>query len=159
DARRDILGLGPLQGVFCGIAFSAIAAMAGLPLRYAVVLGATLALSSSAAVMQTLAERRQPNCPVGLTATAILIFQDFGSIFILILLPSLHGGDNPTLSAALLGATGKAIFAFLAAVAIGRYAIGRVFDVLSRSRNEEIFTATALLIVLATAAATSQLGL
>jgi Kef-type K+ transport system membrane component KefB len=159
DARREILGLGPLQGALCAIAFSAIAAGAGLPLRYAVVVGATLALSSSAAVMQTIVERRQQSCPVGLTATAILIFQDVWSIFLLILVVSLGGARDVPLGVALASAAGKAALAFAAAVLLGRFAVGRLFDLLSRSRNEEIFTATALLTVLGTTAATSWLGI
>jgi len=159
DARRDILGLGPVQVLLCGTAFSAIAAWLGLPLPYAVVVGATLSMSSSAAVIQTLAERRQQSCPVGLTATAILVFQDIAAIFLLILLTSLHGSTHVSLASALLGAAARAALAFLAAVVVGRYVIGSLFDLLSRSRNDEIFTATALLVVLTTAAATSMIGL
>src|SRR5215471_9098103 len=51
--RADILGLGPLQLFLCGTTFGGIAAVMGLPLHYAVVIGPTLALSSSAAVVQT----------------------------------------------------------------------------------------------------------
>jgi CPA2 family monovalent cation:H+ antiporter-2 len=53
----------------------------------------------------------------------------------------------------------KAAVAFLAAVLIGRYAIRPLFRFLARSRNEEVFTATALLVILATAAATGGTGL
>ena len=53
----------------------------------------------------------------------------------------------------------KAVVAFLAAVLIGRYAIKPLFRFLAQSRQEEIFTATALLIILATAAATGGAGL
>ena len=89
DARRDILGLGPLQIVLCGLAFGAIAAALGYGAHYAIILGGTLALSSTAVVVQTLAERGQQNCPVGLTGTAVLIFQDICAIFILILATSI----------------------------------------------------------------------
>ena len=65
DARRDILGLGPLQIVLCGLAFGAIATALGYGAPYAIILGGTLALSSTAVVVQTLAERGQQNCPVG----------------------------------------------------------------------------------------------
>ena len=89
DARRDILGLGPLQIVLCGLAFGAIATALGYGAHYAIILGGTLALSSTAVVVQTLAERGQQNCPVGLTGTAVLIFQDISAIFILILATSI----------------------------------------------------------------------
>jgi CPA2 family monovalent cation:H+ antiporter-2 len=162
DARRDILGLGPLQILLCGLAFGAIAAALGYVTHYAIILGGMLALSSTAVVVQTLAERGQQNCPVGLTGTAILIFQDICAIFILILATSLEdAGSAPegALAVAVSAAALKAAIAFMAAVLIGRYAIKPLFRLLARSRNEEIFTAIALLIILATAAATGGAGL
>jgi CPA2 family monovalent cation:H+ antiporter-2 len=163
DARRDILGLGPLQIVLCGLAFGAIAAAFGFGAQAAMILGGTLALSSTAVVVQTLAERGQQNCPVGLTGTAVLIFQDICAIFLLILATSLEGAGasaaEPALALAVSAAAFKATVAFLAAVLIGRYAIKPLFRLLARSRHEEIFTATALLIILATAAATGGAGL
>ena len=159
DARRDILGLGPLQCAIATIAFAVIGAMAGLPTRYAIVIGAALALSSSAAVVQTLNERGMQSCPVGLTATAILVFQDVAAIFLLILIASFGETSSVSLAQTLASAAVNAAIAFVAAVAIGRYGIGSLFALLSRSRNNEIFTATALLIVLATAAATQAIGL
>ena len=158
DARRDILGLGPLQIVLCGLAFGGVAVAFGFGPAYALILGGTLALSSTAVVVQTLAERGQQNCPVGLTGTAVLIFQDIGAIFLLILATSLEGPVSspagPGLAATVALALVKAAAAFLAAVLIGRYAIKPLFRILARSRNEEVFTATALLVVLAAAAAT-----
>jgi CPA2 family monovalent cation:H+ antiporter-2 len=161
DARRDILGLGPLQIVLCGLVFGAIAAAFGFGAHAAIILGGTLALSSTAVVVQTLAERGQQNCPVGLTGTAVLIFQDICAIFLLILATSPEGAGpaEPALALAVSSAALKAAVAFLAAVLIGRYAIKPLFRFLARSRQEEIFTATALLIILATAAATGGAGL
>ena len=163
EARRDIFGLGPLQILLCGVIFGAIAATLGIEPEHAVILGGALALSSTAVVIPTLAERAQRNCPVGLTATAVLIFQDICAIFLLIFAASLGSGD-PTPEKASLTVTiglafGKAVMAFLAAILIGRFAIQPLFRLLSQTRNEEVFTATALLIVLATAAATGGAGL
>jgi CPA2 family monovalent cation:H+ antiporter-2 len=163
DARRDILGLGPLQIVLCSLAFGGVALVFGFGPAEALILGGALALSSTAVVVQTLAERGQQNCPVGLTGTAVLIFQDICAIFLLILAASLVSGNASPAAPGLLTmvswAVLKAIIAFLAAVLIGRFAITPLFRVLSQSRNEEIFTATALLVVLATAAASGSAGL
>jgi K+:H+ antiporter len=163
DARRDILGLGPLQIVLCGLAFGAIAGALGFGAAYALILGGMLALSSTAVVVQTIAERGQQSCPVGLTATAVLIFQDICAIFLLILATSLESAGaspaEPALATAVAFAALKAAAAFLAAVVIGRYAVKPLFRLLSQSRNEDIFTAAALLVILATAAATGGAGL
>lgn len=162
-ARRDILGLGPLQIILTGFAFGGIAMAFGIAPEYAVILGGALALSSTAVVVQTLAEKKQQNCPLGTTATAVLIFQDIFAIFLLIFATSLDNGSTSpvesglttTIALALLKAAG----AFLAAVVLGRYAIRPLFRLLAQTRNEEVFTATSLLVVLATAAATGGAGL
>lgn len=163
DARRDILGLGPLQIVLCGLAFGGIAIGLGFGAEYALIVGGALALSSTAVVVETLAERGKQNCPVGLTATAVLVFQDICAIFLLVLATSLESTGSsrgePALAIAVSSAALKAALAFAAAVLIGRYAIKPLFRFLSQSRNEEVFTATALLIVLATAAASGGAGL
>jgi len=163
EARRDILGLGPLQIVLCGLAFGAIAMAMGLGPEYAVILGGAFALSSTAVVVQTLAERGQQSCPVGLTGTAVLIFQDIIAIFLLIFAASLESGASTTVESSLaitvFLAVLKAVVAFIVAVVIGRYAVRPLFRFLATTKNEEVFTATALLVVLATAAATGGAGL
>src|SRR5690606_41784404 len=55
-------------------------------------LGGALALSSTAVVARLIADRRQQNCPVGQTATAILIFQDVAGILLLVVASALGGG-------------------------------------------------------------------
>ncbi len=158
EARRDILGFGPLQMGLCALAFAGLGLAVGLKTELAVVVGATLALSSTAVAIQTLAERGQQSCPVGVSATAVLIFQDVCAIFLLILAASLDGGGD-SLGLALGGAALKAVAAFVVAIAIGRYLIGPLFQGLARTRSEEIFTAVALLIVLVAATSTGALGL
>jgi CPA2 family monovalent cation:H+ antiporter-2 len=162
EARRDIFGMGPLQIVLCGLAFAWIATAFGFGLGSALLLGGALALSSTAVVVQTLRERDQQNCPVGRTATAVLIFQDVFAIFLLIFASSLDsGGAAPARALPALASTAlvKAAAAFLAAVVLGRYAIKPLLRLFARSQNEEIFTATALLVVLATAVATDAADL
>src|ERR1700753_794625 len=71
----DIFGFGPVQVLFGAILLGLIALATGVPVLPAFLLGTVLALSSTAAVAPVIAERHQQNCPVGLTSTAILIFQ------------------------------------------------------------------------------------
>ncbi len=158
EARRDILGLGPVQVLLCTAVFAVLAMAAGFELDLAIVIGVTLALSSTAVVIQTLVERGQQSCPVGVTGTAVLIFQDICAIFLLILATSI-GDSNISLGGALGLAAIKAAFAFIAAILIGHYVIEHLFRFLSKVRSEEIFTAVTLLIVLVTAMATGAMGL
>jgi len=157
-ARRDILGFGPLQVILCGAVLAAVLLMWRVDTNVAVLIGVTLALSSTAVVAETIKERGQQSCPVGVSATAVLIFQDICAIFLLTFAASLGQSDialAPAIGAAML----KATAAFAAAIIIGRFFIGPVFRFLAKSKNQEVFTVTALLIVLLTASATGLLGL
>jgi len=158
EARRAILGFGPLQVGLCTLGLGSLALLLDFGFAYAVLLGATLALSSTAVAVQTLTEHGQQRCPIGITATAVLVFQDICAIFLLILASSLENPAIP-LSSALALAALKSVLAFAAAILIGRLLIGPLFRVLAKTNDSEIFTATALLIVLVTAGATGLWGL
>lgn len=158
DARKDILGLGPAQMILCTAAFSGIAVLAGFNLEFAIIVGATLALSSTAVAVQIMADHSQQHCPVGVSATSVLIFQDICAIFLLILASSM-ADSSASLGNAVGMAALKAVAAFIIAIFAGRYLIGPLFRLIARFKDEETFTATALLIVLATAAATAALEL
>ncbi len=153
----DIFGFGPVQVLAGTAGIGLVALLFGLPLLPAAVVGATLALSSTAVVAGLIAERHQQGCPVGLTATAILVFQDVAAIFLLIVAGALGSG------AALLPALGlalvKAAVAFGVAVLLARGVVRPLFALVARSRNEEVFTAMALLVALAAGWATGAAGL
>src|SRR4051794_9306701 len=143
---RDIFGFGPLQIAASAMLLGAGAWALGLAPVISFVVGATLALSSTAIVVGVIAERRQQNCPVALAATAILIFQDIAAIFLLILAATLdRGGAVPVM----LAAVGKTFLAVGLSVLTARFIVRPLFAVLSRYGGEEVFTATALLIALA----------
>jgi len=158
DARKDILGLGPLQIIFCTVAFALLALLIGLDIDIAIIIGVTLALSSTAVVAQILSDQNQQHCPVTVSATAVLIFQDICAIFLLILVHSMDD-PNSSLGSVIGFAALKALAAFIVAILIGRYLIGPLFKVIAKLKDNEIFTAVALLIVLATSTATGVLGL
>jgi Kef-type K+ transport system membrane component KefB len=154
---RDIFGFGPVQVLAGTLGLGLVALIFGLPLLSAFLVGATLALSSTAVVARLIAERHQQNCPVGLTATAILIFQDVAAIFLLIFAGALGSGEAllPGLGLALV----KAAAAFGVAVLLARLVVRPLFDLVARSRNEEVFTAMALFVALAAGWVTGAIGL
>lgn len=152
----NIFGFGPLQIAGSAMLLGAGAWAFGLAPVISFVVGATLALSSTAIVVGVIAERRQQNCPVALTATAILIFQDIAAIFLLILAATLdRGGAVPIM----LAAAGKTFLAVGLSVLTARFIVRPLFAVLSRYGGEEVFTATALLIALAAGWAAAMAGL
>src|ERR1700742_247114 len=142
DQAGDIFAFGPVQVIFGTVGLALAAMCAGLSFGAALLVGSVLSLSSTAVVAQIIAERHQRNCPVGLTATAILVFQDFVAILILVVAGALAGGGSLTV---MLGAAvAKAIAAFGATLLIARYAVSPLFTMIARTRTEEIFTASAL---------------
>ena len=156
EEAADIFGFGPLQVAASALLLGLGAWAVGSAPVIGFILGATLALSSTAIVVGVIAERRQQNCPVALTATAILIFQDIAAIFLLILASTLdHGGAAPIL----LGAIAKTIVAVGLSIVIARVIVRPLFAILSRYGGEEVFTATALLIALAAGWAAAMAGL
>src|SRR4051794_21768612 len=153
---RDIFGFGPLQVAASAMLLGVAAWAAGSAPLIGFVVGATLALSSTAIVVGVIAERRQQNCPVALTATAILIFQDIAAIFLLILASTLDRGGA---AAVMLGAVAKTIAAVGLSVLTARFIVRPLFAILSRYGGEEVFTATALVIALAAGWAAAMAGL
>lgn len=158
ESGRDLLVLGPLQMVITGAGFAAAGVVFGLSPAMAILVGLGAGISATAVVSATLAERGLMTCPLGRSGTALLVFQDVAGIFLLVFAASL-GSEEGSLAAALGAAALKALLAALAALAIGRFAARPALSVLARTNTPEVFTAAALLLVLATAAATGALGL
>lgn len=156
EQAADIFGFGSLQVAVASAALSLVAWVVGFKVPAAFMIGATLALSSTAVVAGIIAERRQRNCPVGMTATAILIFQDVAAIFLLIVATTPQTGNAlPALGFAI----GKSAVATCVAIIAARYLVRPLFAFVSRNGGEEVFTAVALVIALAAGWAAASVGL
>ena len=148
--RKAVFGAGLAQVVLSGLLLGVAALGFGLGWRSALVVGLALALSSTAIGLQLLAERKQLNSPHGRLAFAILLFQDLAAIPILALIPLL--GAHVATSATGDFVSVLRIIGVMAAVAVGgRYLLRPVFRIVASTQIAEVFTATALLVVLGTA--------
>jgi CPA2 family monovalent cation:H+ antiporter-2 len=157
ERASDIFAFGPVQVLFATFVLGLIALICGYAPLPAFLIGAVLSMSSTAVVARLIAERHQQSCPVGLTATAILVFQDVAAILLLIVVGALNTGAG--LALVTLVALGKALAAFGMTILIARIAIRPLLALVAGTRNEEVFTATALVIALAAGWATGQIGL
>ncbi|MGD9508814.1 MAG: cation:proton antiporter [Geminicoccaceae bacterium] len=157
--RRQLFGLGTLQMLATGAVLGAVALLIGRPWPAATVLGLGLALSSTAFVMQLLAERDELATEQGRTALAILLLQDLSVIPLLALVPLLApGADEP--DAATIGERTLVILLTLGAiVGLGRIVLPRLFATLARQRSEEAFAVLAVLAVLAAALLAHHAGM
>ena len=164
--RGTILELGLGQLVPTAIALALLAHLAGIAWNSAIVLGAGLALSSTAIVLPMLADRKLLSTTAGRDGFAVLLFQDIMFIPLVALVPLLSGHGMAVLPNHLPSAADvpwKAVARGLVAVAVilvgGTLAVPHIFRLVGRLRSPEVFTATALLLVIGTAALASWAGL
>jgi monovalent cation:proton antiporter-2 (CPA2) family protein len=158
--RKPIFGLGLAQVLVTTVGLAS-AAYFGFeqPWQSALVIGFGLSMSSTALVLQLLAERGQLNSHYGRSAFSILLFQDIAVLPALALLPLL-GGAAAAKSAGPGGWLVVKFFAVLATVVIGgRYVLRPMLRIVAATRVSEAFTAAGLLVVIATALLVGQVGL
>ena len=155
--RHRIFGAGSVQVGASALALFAVFIQLGVGWKGAVILAVALALSSTAVVLQLLAERKQLNAPHGKSAFGILLFQDIVAIPLLAAIPLLGHSQTP---GQIDGYSAlKAIGMLLLVVFIGRYVMRQLFRAVAWTQMREIFTATALLIVIGTGWLMNAVGL
>jgi CPA2 family monovalent cation:H+ antiporter-2 len=157
--RRRVFGLGGAQIVVTGTVIAVIAWLFDNALAIAVVLGAGFALSSTAIVMQLLAENRRLGTATGRASFAILLCQDLAVLPILFLVGVFAAQSDAPVLAAFAWAIGEALVAVAAILAIGRLVIRPVFRFVGSTASREMFLALVLLVIVGTALTTEQFGL
>ena len=156
--RKMVFGFGLAQVVITTIALTALGRLAGLPPPLPIVIGSALALSSTAFVLQMLSDRNELTTHHGRLSFAILLMQDLAVVPLLALVPLLETSE-PDVELNVGFALLEAAAIFAAVLLAGRYLLGPLFRHVASSRNSEIFTASALLLVLGTALVMDQAGL
>eukprot|EP00271_Cylindrocystis_brebissonii_P002313 TRINITY_DN12842_c0_g6_i1.p1 TRINITY_DN12842_c0_g6~~TRINITY_DN12842_c0_g6_i1.p1 ORF type:complete len:1052 (+),score=209.97 TRINITY_DN12842_c0_g6_i1:519-3674(+) len=126
----------------------------------AIVIGAALSLSSSAFVLQLLAERGELATKFGSATLGILLLQDIAVVPLLVVLPILETGDftDESMFPLLLSAGLKSLLGLGLLLLAGRLLLRRFFEVVADSRSPEAFVALCLLTVTGTAMLTQNLG-
>jgi CPA2 family monovalent cation:H+ antiporter-2 len=170
--RRQILGLGGLQVLLTTLAFTGGALALGLSWPVALAVGMTLSLSSTALVLQSLAEKGLLKTSAGQSSFAVLLFQDLAVIPMLAVFPLLaphvetaagdHGGGHGTTWVSTLPAWGQTLAVLLAVAAVilaGRFLVQPILRAVARTRLRELFTAAALLLIIGIALLMSRVGL
>ena len=157
--RRPIFGWGGLQVAGSALLMLAAAVLAGVDWRLALVAALGLALSSTAIGLGVLAERNLMATSSGQSVLSVALFQDIAAIPILALVPLLAvGGAHADDGGGWLGAA-KAVGVIAGIVLGGRLLLRPALRWIARSQTPEIFTAAALLLVVATAALMQAVGL
>jgi Kef-type K+ transport system membrane component KefB/voltage-gated potassium channel Kch len=135
--------------VVSGAALAALAHAAGIAWSGAIVLGAGLAMSSTAIVLPMLAERDLLRSPAGRDAFAVLLFQDLAFIPLVALVPLLASDSLP--DRVPWQDVARAVVAIAVILIGGRFLMRPLFRAIGGAKTPEVFTAVALLIVAGTA--------
>jgi CPA2 family monovalent cation:H+ antiporter-2 len=166
--RQLILGSGMVQLGITTLLFVAVFMLAGFSWQAALAIGLALSMSSTAIVLQTLREKGLAQTQSGESAFAVLLFQDISVIPILAALPLLAlstvqptAGEHATFLGGLPG--WAQTIALLCAVGLvilsGRFVIVPFLRFIARIHLRELFTASALFIVMAAAYLMELVGL
>jgi monovalent cation:proton antiporter-2 (CPA2) family protein len=148
--RKMVFGLGAAQVLASAALLSVLALIYGLALTAAIITGFILALSSTAFVLQLLAEKKKLGSIHGRAAFSILLFQDLAAIPLIAILPML-GAASTAGSRFNLTELGIAVATLGVLIVGGRYLLRPVLKIAAGSEIPEIFTATALLVVIGAA--------
>ncbi|MGH8853311.1 MAG: glutathione-regulated potassium-efflux system protein KefC [Telluria sp.] len=155
--RRSIFGWGTAQvlGVTALLVLAAV--VAGIGWKIALIAALGLSLSSTAIALTTMQERNLIPTPAGQAGFSILLFQDIAAIPMIALVPLLGVPDSHPDS----GWTGvlKALAVIGALVLAGRFLIRPVLRFIARTGMREIFTAFALLLIIAIALLMASVGM
>ncbi|WP_346316063.1 monovalent cation:proton antiporter-2 (CPA2) family protein [Chitinophaga sp. YIM B06452] len=166
--RAPILGLGGLQVTVTALVVTGIAMLVGLPWNQSLVIGMILSLSSTAIVLQMLGEKGQMGSAAGQSAFSVLLFQDIAVIPMLAIFPLLAPAGaaiSAQESSSLIAgqpAWAKTLIVLGAVISLvigGRYVVKPILHIVARTRLRELFTASALLLVVAIAVLMTLVGL
>jgi monovalent cation:H+ antiporter-2, CPA2 family len=145
--RRLVMGLGTTQYLLSLVLFALIALALSQTLASAIVLGAALAMSSTAIGIKLLAERNELSSPVARPVIGVLLFQDLAVVPLLILLPALGVGAG--MSMADIGWIAIKVGVLLGLLlGFGQPVLRAWFRIVAQRKTSELFMLNVLLVTL-----------
>lgn len=157
--RRLVFGLGSLQFTLTAAVIAGIAALFGNPAAVSVILGACLALSSTAIVIEVLSNQGRLATTAGRTSFAILLAQDLAVIPVLVFVSILGSGSSSSVMSSLVLALVNATVAIGAIVIFGRLLLRPLFRLVAATGASELFVAVTLFVIIGTGVAAAVAGL
>jgi glutathione-regulated potassium-efflux system protein KefB len=149
--RGEIFGLGTLQISLCILGLTAVGLALGFPLIVSFIGGAGFVLTSTAIVMQLLAERGDIAQPRGQKMVSILLFEDLLIVPLLAIVSLLSSDVGVDAETSRWISTLIGIGSLAALIAAGLWLLNPLFGLLSAAGAREVMTAAALLVVLGAA--------
>ncbi len=157
--RRLVFGVGGGQMLLTTSLFAAIAVLMGQNLTTAIIIGAMLALSSTAIVIKTIDEQGRLNTKRSQIAVSILLFQDIAVVPLLIAIPLLASASDQSIAIAMVFAFLKGVIVVAVLLSVGKWLLPTIFNEIAKTRTDELFVLCTLVIALLAAGATYAFGL
>jgi monovalent cation:proton antiporter-2 (CPA2) family protein len=152
--RRAVFGLGSLQVIGTTLLLAAALRFLGMSITEAALIGFSLALSSTAFVLQLLGEKKQLNSPHGRSAFGVLLFQDVAVIPVIAYLSIAGSSDG-----AQGGINAVAIAMVVVGLVVARFALRPLLRIVASTGIHELFIAASLALVTGSALAMYYAGL
>src|SRR5262245_8738209 len=157
--RRLVFGLGGLQVALSTAAVAGVAALAGNTGAASVIIGACLALSSTAIVIEVLSHQRRLSTATGRTSFSVLLAQDLAVVPILLFVSILANGAGGSVLTGLALAVANATIALGAIVIVGRLLLRPLFRLVAATGTTELFVAATLFVIVASAVVAGLSGI
>ncbi len=157
--RSLVFGVGVGQMLLTTAVFTSIPYLFGLPISASIIIGGALALSSTAIVIKQATEMGILNNRRTQLAVSILLFQDLAVVPFLIAIPLLAQSGEVSIAFALGEALLKGIFVIAFLMSVGKWVLPWVFREVAKTRTDELFVLTTILIALLAGGLTYYFGL
>jgi len=157
--RRLVFGLGGSQVLLTSALIAGAAVAAGKSPPEAIVLGASLSLSSTAIVLELLSNQERLTTSVGRASFSVLLAQDLAVIPILLFVSILASQSGQSVLASLAAALLQAAIALTVIVAFGRVLLRPMFRLVATARSNELFIAAVLFVIVAAGVIADRAGL
>ncbi len=157
--RRDIFGLGSLQIIACTVLLTPVGMLMGYSATVSFIGASGFVLTSTAIVMQLLAERATIALPAGQKIVAVLLFEDLLIVPLLAIVAILGSSSGDHASGAGWLSVGIGVGSITLLIVCGVWLLNPLFHLLARSQAREVMTAAALFVVLGAALLMQSSGL
>lgn len=157
--RRFVAGFGGLQVILSATFISAGLAAFGLDLPSAIILGASLSLSSTAIVLEILKRQNRLSTTLGKSVFAVLLAQDIAAIPILVFVSLDVASGGKSVTTGLFEALLQAAIAVGIILLAGRYLLRPMFRLVAAAHSTELFIAAVLFVIVSAGIVAHQAGL
>lgn len=157
--RHLVFGIGLGQMLFTTLVFMGLAILVGFDAKASLIIGGMVALSSTAIVIKQMSEKGSLNTTRAQMVVSILLFQDLAVVPLLILVPLLSSDTQSSMWIAITMALLKGTIVVALLLSVGKWLLPRVFNEVARTRTDELFVLTTILVALIAAGITYSFGL